>query len=1737
MTSRPGLTAACPSARRPLTLLAIIAVLAAGLVVVGFAAPAQATYDTTGTVTIPAQTGNQSFDATPGMTVIAGYGFNAGQAASTVVDNASAVLSVSCKNGRTPTQTSVTIPIGHQEYPDHASSWMPSNDTKDSASYQGSLVLGDFCGGTTMVVGATMGPFTADFYSNSTKSYDVRWHYGPTSGPKNVVGVGSAWSSTKSVTPEGLGGYGADLEITKTDVNDPIRAGENVTYNLTIRNTSQTVTSSSVSVYDVLDATTGLVSATGTGSTCASSAAFGSTVVGCSISSIAPGTSKTITIVVSTPTNATGDAYAGSGAQPGGVGFTCPTSDLCNKVYVTANTKDPNTDNNSYFQPTNVAKPGLALDKTVTDSDDADTIGSLGETLTYGFKVTNTGNLPLSNVTVTDSMLGLTNAACVSTLAAGASSTCPQLTGTTKKVVAADITKGSVVNTASASATPASGAAVTASDTETISTPAAPAVQLTKSVQDSNDADTIGSRGETLTYGFTVKNTGNVALSAVTITDSMLGLSNVACASSLDVGASVTCTQKPTYVVTTADIGRGEVTNTASTSATAPSGTKVTGSSTAAIATEAAAPAVMLAKTVADSDDADQIGSLGERLTYGFKVTNTGNVPITGVTVTDAKTGLSNAACVASLEPGATATCPQKPMYVVTAADIAKGSVDNTATATAATSGGKTVTSSSTATISTPAAPAVTLKKTVADSPDAGSVASPDETLTYTFVVTNSGNVPLSTVTITDAKIGLDKAACVSSLAVGASATCPTATYTTTSDDVEDGTVVNTATAGANSPAGTGVSASDTARIITDASAPSIGLVKSVKDSGDGDGIGSLGEKLTYGFKVTNTGNVTLKNVTITDSLLGLSAADCVAKLAAKATTTCPLLPARTHTVSADDVAAGSVTNTAKAAGASNKNGTKVSAQDTATIATPAVPAVALTKTVADSNDADALGSLGETLTYSFSVTNSGNVPLTDVKLSDPSLGVQGASCTATLAVGASATCTPSARTHTVTGSDIEAGAVRNTATTTATAPGGGSVTGSGSATIATEAPTTGIILHKTVSDSDDADTVGSLGETLTYAFSVTNTGNVALSNVTIDDPRLAMVAATCVSTLAPGATTTCQPGHTHVVDASDIDAGSVANSATASGKPATGPAVTDDDRVVTDTPAAPSIVLDKTVADSSDADSVGSLGEQLTYTFKVTNNGNQPLRDVTLDDTLLGLSHASCVAALPVGATATCVGSRTHTVTAEDLARGTVENTATVTGTSSTGRNVTGQDSASLPTEAALPGVALEKTVRDSSDAGSTAGLGETLTYAFKVVNNGNLPLTNVTITDPMLGIKAVTCTGSLAVGASATCLDGRTHVVDSGDVAKGSVDNTATTSATSAAGVVGSSGSASIPTDVSAPAITLAKSVSDSADPDVLGSLGETLTYGFTVTNNGNVPLSAVTISDSRLNLNGAACVATLAPGASTTCPLLSGSLTHQVTADDVAAGSVDNTATASGSYNGSTVTDQDTATMPTPSLETPDEPTDPDQPFNWDWKYPPPTCDALTVTYPKDLPSGQSNDINVRIQTNVGEVTLNFHNNESFWSGTTSFAYLSHPRWPEGVTSYTVEWTQVAGTNYHWQGAVRCLVGGGGAGTPTAQESRALTQITGWRTGSTTLKVGQAPGGDAVEVKQIGYGALELEQLTSNGWRWIKTVPTTDRGTAQVTFPKVTEKGRTSFRLRVEGSSDVSGAITQPYDVIAR
>ena len=78
-------------------------------------------------------------------------------------------------------------------------------------------------------------------------------------------------------------------------------------------------------------------------------------------------------------------------------------------------------------------------------------------------------------------------------------------------------------------------------------------------------------------------------------------------------------------------------------------------------------------------------------------------------------------------------------------------------------------------------------------------VANPGDLISYSFVVTNTGNVPLTNVSVSDPLSGLSAISCPSgnpipSLGVGGSETC-TATYAITQADINAGSVLNTATA------------------------------------------------------------------------------------------------------------------------------------------------------------------------------------------------------------------------------------------------------------------------------------------------------------------------------------------------------------------------------------------------------------------------------------------------------------------------------------------------------------------------------------------------------------------------------------------------------------------------------------------------------------------------------------------------------------------------------------------------------------------------------------------------------------------------------------------------------------------------------------------------------------------------------------------------------------------------------
>jgi uncharacterized repeat protein (TIGR01451 family) len=448
---------------------------------------------------------------------------------------------------------------------------------------------------------------------------------------------------------------------------------------------------------------------------------------------------------------------------------------------------------------------------------------------------------------------------------------------------------------------------------------------------------------------------------------------------------------------------------------------------------------------------------------------------------------------------------------------------------------------------------------------------------------------------------------------------------------------------------------------------PSLTIDKRVVSEVDvnGNGVRDLGDRIRYEFSVTNTGNVTLHNVSINDAKLAASGITTTCSpdtLAQGATVVCTA--AAPYTISQADVDAGSADNTATAQGtATGENTPTVSQPDSTSRPITQNPAIDLVKT-ADRTDLVA----GQTITYTMTATNTGNVTLTGVAITEGSFtgagALSGLTCTptqpATLAPGQSLACTAS---YTVTQADVDAGSVANTADVSATAPTGPAVTDTDRVQVP-GASNPALTLDKSASLTSDADGdgLGDAGDVITYTFKVTNTGNKTVFSLDVSDPRIGAVSCP-VATLAPGESTTCAA--TYTVTQADVDAGgALVNTATASGTTPGGSTVDSPVDSVTsplDNQSGLTVVKDST-GQINDLDGNGpDAGDTVRYTFAVTNTGNVTVTGITVSDPKI--SQISCPATtLAPGATMSCDG--TYTLTATDVTQGEVTNTATASGT-----------------------------------------------------------------------------------------------------------------------------------------------------------------------------------------------------------------------------------------------------------------------------------------------------------------------------------------------------------------------------------------------------------------------------------------------------------------------------------------
>jgi uncharacterized repeat protein (TIGR01451 family)/LPXTG-motif cell wall-anchored protein len=616
-------------------------------------------------------------------------------------------------------------------------------------------------------------------------------------------------------------------------------------------------------------------------------------------------------------------------------------------------------------------------------------------------------------------------------------------------------------------------------------------------------------------------------------------------------------------------------------------------------------------------------------------------------------------------------------------------------------------------------------------------------------------------------------------LAPGDVLTC-TATYAVTQADLDFGSILNNALVSGEAPGGDPQDPDDDAvdiddAVVTATSEASIELVKTA----DPVEVDEVGEVVTYTYVATNTGNVTLDSVVVTDPLDGVSALSCdqaaPVRLAPGDVLTCTA----TYSVTQADLDFGSILNTALVSGEA-PGGDPSDPQDDATDIDDAVVTatsearIELVKT-ADPVEVD---EVGEVVTYTLVATNTGNATLTNVQVSDPLPGLSALNCDAAapvaLAPGDELRCSA---TYQATQADIDAGGIDNRATATAEAPGG-DIEDPADDVTAEDAEQVSVEQKPGISLANDADptTVGAAGQTVTFRLVATNTGNVTLTGVEIDAALQGLSPLACdqPATLASGETLTCQA--TYVATQADAEAGHITNVATVTATPAgEDDAVTDVDEAVVTIGAAPGLELVKTATGPNTV----RVGEVITYELRARNTGNVPLTGVTVTDPLGGLSKLDCDRPQPsrLEPDEAVLCRADYFLTQTDLDRGEITNTASVTGRPDGKGEPVGDDDSLIIDLVPDPSIGLVKTVDDDS-----VRAGDLVTYTFVATNTGKTTLSEVVVNDPLPGLSALRCDPTapavLAPGASLTCT--ATYRATTADGQRGEVVNSATVTGT---------------------------------------------------------------------------------------------------------------------------------------------------------------------------------------------------------------------------------------------------------------------------------------------------------------------------------------------------------------------
>lgn len=489
-----------------------------------------------------------------------------------------------------------------------------------------------------------------------------------------------------------------------------------------------------------------------------------------------------------------------------------------------------------------------------------------------------------------------------------------------------------------------------------------------------------------------------------------------------------------------------------------------------------------------------------------------------------------------------------------------------------------------------------------------------DPPVTFDYVITNTGYVALDPVTLSDDVLG--PITCPATLLAGGDTmTC------TVTDPALEGPYTNTGTVTGQpvypngEPVDEPIEATDPANYF--GANPSMTLMKSVNgqdaNTAPGPSI-TTGDAVLFTYEIVNTGNIDINDIELVDDVLGAI--------------TCPsatlVVGGSMNCAAAAVATAGQYMNVGTVSGQpidpnGEPFGEPLKVDDPAHyFGTDA--SISIIKYV---NGEDANEPSGETIgqdeqvTFDYVITNDGNLELVDVSLSDDILGP--ITCPATtLAPGETMTC--SVADVAISGPYTNIGTVEAQPLDPSGQPLGGPLQQSDPANYFGGSPS--LTLLKTVNGEDANEAPGpsiTVGEPVTFDYLVTNTGNLEINDIVVTDDVLGAI--TCpASNLAPAESMTCSA-------TGEAVGGQYMNIGSANGQPVGPDGTPFGQPLATDDPAhyfgfGPGISLVKSV-NGEDANAEPGLavtvGDQLVFTYLVTNTGTVDLDQVVVTDDVLG--------------------------------------------------------------------------------------------------------------------------------------------------------------------------------------------------------------------------------------------------------------------------------------------------------------------------------------------------------------------------------------------------------------------------------------------------------------------------------------------------------------------------------------